>query len=74
MCITSQIEVIAGNGPDEAFRLPEVSGVAVVPALAEGRRCVRSRKILPDVGTDPDFPDLSPRDAQAMRERHAAGL
>ena len=74
VCITSAIEVITGNGPDDAFRLAEVPGVAVVPALAEGRRCARSWKILPTVGSDPDYPDLSPRDAQAMRERKAAGL
>jgi len=74
VCITSGIEVVAGNGPDDAFRLPEVAGVAVVPALAEGRRCARSWKILPTVGSDADYPDLSPRDADAMRERKAAGL
>ncbi|HTJ55933.1 MAG TPA: class I tRNA ligase family protein, partial [Devosiaceae bacterium] len=74
VAITSSIEVIAGNGPTEAFRLPEVEGVAVVPALAVGTRCARSWKILPDVGSDTDYPDLSPRDAQAMRERKAAGL
>jgi isoleucyl-tRNA synthetase len=74
ICITSAIEVISGNGPAEAFRLAEVPGVAVVPALAEGKRCARSWKILPTVGSDPDYPDLSPRDAEAMRERHAAGL
>jgi isoleucyl-tRNA synthetase len=74
VCITSGIEVLAGNGPDDAFRLPEVPGVAVVPALAEGRRCARSWKILPTVGSDADYPDLSPRDADAMRERKAVGL
>jgi isoleucyl-tRNA synthetase len=46
----------------------------VVPALAQGQRCARSRKILPEVGSDPEYPDLSLRDAQAMRERRAAGL
>ncbi len=66
--------MIAGEGPAEAFRLDEVRGVAVVFARAEGRRCARSWKILPEVGSDPEFPDLSPRDAQAMRERRAAGL
>jgi isoleucyl-tRNA synthetase len=72
--ITSDIELIQGEGPVEAFRLDEVSGVSVVFALAEGRRCARSWKILPDVGSDKDYPDLSRRDAQAMRERIAAGL
>jgi len=74
VCITSAIEVIPGEGPSEAFRLPEVPGVAVVPGLAQGRRCARSWKILPEVGSDPEYPDLSPRDAEAMRERKALGL
>jgi isoleucyl-tRNA synthetase len=74
VCITSAISVVAGAGPEDAFRLDDVPGVAVVPGLAEGRRCARSWKILPEVGTDPDYPDLSLRDAEAMRERKAAGL
>ncbi|HHY49348.1 MAG TPA: class I tRNA ligase family protein, partial [Alphaproteobacteria bacterium] len=74
ICITSGIAVSEEEGPADAFRLPEVPGVAVVPARAEGRRCARSWKILPTVGADPEYPDLSPRDAQAMRERQAAGL
>jgi isoleucyl-tRNA synthetase len=48
--------------------------VAVVPALAEGRRCARSWKVSPDVGSDADYPDVTPRDAQALRERAASGL
>jgi isoleucyl-tRNA synthetase len=63
-----------GEAPADAFRLDEVPGVAVLPALAQGTRCARSWKILPTVGSDPDYPDLSPRDAEAMRERKAAGL
>ncbi|HEY0920212.1 isoleucine--tRNA ligase [Devosia sp.] len=74
ICITSAIEVTAGEGPEDAFRLDEVPGVAVAFAPAKGKRCARSWKILPEVGSDPDYPDLSPRDAQAMRERRAAGL
>ncbi|MBI4045553.1 MAG: isoleucine--tRNA ligase, partial [Devosia nanyangense] len=74
IAITSSIEVNGGDGPADAFRLEEVAGVAVVPALAQGKRCARSWKILPEVGSEADFPDLSPRDAQAMRERAAAGL
>ncbi|WP_108395564.1 isoleucine--tRNA ligase [Devosia submarina] len=72
IAITSDIEVIAGTG--EGFTLEDVPGVAVAPALAEGNRCARSWKILPEVGTDPDFPDVTLRDAQALRERAAAGL
>jgi isoleucyl-tRNA synthetase len=72
IAITSQARLVRGEGPPEAFRLPEVAGVAVVPARAEGRRCARSWKVLPEVGSDPDYPDLSPRDAAAMREFEAA--
>ncbi|MBB3809487.1 isoleucine--tRNA ligase [Pseudochelatococcus contaminans] len=72
ICITSAITVEAGEGPEDAFRLPEVPGVAVVFARAEGRKCARSWKILPEVGTDPDYPDVTPRDAEALREWDAA--
>jgi isoleucyl-tRNA synthetase len=68
VCITSGIEVLRGEGPPDAFRLDEVRGVAVVPARAEGRKCARSWKISPLVGTDPDYPDVTPRDAEALRE------
>ncbi len=71
--ITSALELVAGDGPTAAFRLDDVPGVAVLPLPAVGRRCARSWKISPEVGSDPDYPQLSPRDAQAMRERAAAG-
>jgi isoleucyl-tRNA synthetase len=55
-------------GPADAFRLPEVSGVAVQPKLAEGSKCARSWRITTDVGSDPDYPEVSARDAAALRE------
>ena len=66
--ITSQAQLIEGDGPADAWRLDDVPGVAVVPKLAEGRKCARSWRILPEVGSDPDYPDLSLRDAAAVRE------
>ena len=66
--ITSGATLIAGEGPPDAFRLDEVPGVAVEFRRAEGRKCARSWKILPSVGSDPEYPDVSPRDAQALRE------
>ena len=74
IAITSAVEIRQDEGPAEAFRLDDVPGVSVVPALARGRRCARSWKVLPEVGSDPDYPDVSLRDAQALRERAAAGL
>jgi isoleucyl-tRNA synthetase len=63
---TSQAVLVPGEGPAEAFRLAEVSGVAVLPLKAEGRKCARSWRILPEVGSDPRYPDLSSRDADAV--------
>jgi isoleucyl-tRNA synthetase len=71
ICITSAIVVTAEPGPADAFRLDDVADVSVVPARATGRKCARSWKVLPEVGTDPDWPDLSLRDAEAMREIEA---
>jgi isoleucyl-tRNA synthetase len=66
--ITSGAKLIEGEGPADAFRLDAVKGVAVVFKPAEGRRCARSWKITPEVGSDPEFPDITPRDAEAVRE------
>ncbi len=66
--ITSGARLIAKSPPEGAFTLPDVPGVGVVVKLAQGRKCARSWRILPDVGADPDYPDLSPRDAAAVRE------
>ncbi len=68
VCITSGITIEASAGPADAFRLPEVADVAVVPKLAEGVKCARSWRITTDVGSDPDYPDVSARDAAALRE------
>ncbi|HVY03583.1 MAG TPA: class I tRNA ligase family protein, partial [Caulobacterales bacterium] len=66
LCITSGVKIEAGEGPAGAFHLPEVPGVWVVPEKAEGRKCARSWRILPEVGHDPRYPDLSLRDADAV--------
>ena len=72
VCITSAIRIESGEGPADAFRLDDVRGVAVVPAPAEGRKCARSWRVTPDVGADPAYPDVTPRDARALREWDAA--
>jgi isoleucyl-tRNA synthetase len=70
--ITSAAMLMEGEGPAEAFRLDDVRGVAVVSARAEGKKCSRSWKISPLVGSDSEFPDVTPRDAQALREFQSA--
>jgi isoleucyl-tRNA synthetase len=72
LCIVSDIVVEAGEGPADAFRLTEVPGVWVVVEKAQGRKCARSWKFSPDVGADPRYPDLSPRDADAVAAWDAA--
>ncbi|MCA6122389.1 isoleucine--tRNA ligase [Bradyrhizobium sp. WSM 1704] len=74
VCITSSYEVREGEAPAGAFRLDGVPGVAVVVEKAVGTKCARSWKILPTVGEDPDYPDVSPRDAKALREWKALGV
>ncbi len=50
ICITSDIILTNDPSPAEAFRLPEAEGVGVVFEKAEGEKCQRCWKILPDVG------------------------
>ena len=72
--ITSNAMVTNEDPPAGAFRLNDVPGVAVVVEKAVGTKCARSWKILPTVGDDPEYPDVSPRDAQALREWKALGM
>jgi isoleucyl-tRNA synthetase len=72
VAITSGLTVMPGEGPHDAFRLDDVPGVAVEFRPAQGIKCARSWKILPSVGTDPEYPEVTPRDAQALREWAAA--
>ena len=74
VCITSNAMVTNDDPPPSAFKLNDVPGVAVVVEKAVGSKCARSWKILPTVGEDPEFPDVSPRDAQALREWKALGV
>ena len=68
LCITSAGSWVQGEGPAGAFRMPEVAGVAVTVHRAEGAKCARSWKLSPSVGSDPRYPDVTPRDAKALRE------
>jgi isoleucyl-tRNA synthetase len=72
--ITSNAMATNEDPPAGAFRLDDVPGVAVVVEKAVGIKCARSWKILPTVGEDPEYPDVSPRDAQALREWRALGV
>ncbi|MCI5078526.1 isoleucine--tRNA ligase [Oricola sp.] len=73
ICITSAISVSPKPAPSGAFTLPEVAGVAVVPELAMGNKCARSWRVTEDIGSDAEFPEVSARDAAALRELRALG-
>jgi isoleucyl-tRNA synthetase len=72
IAITSAVTIAPGDGPASAFRLDDVPAVAAEFRPAHGTKCARSWKIRPDVGTDPDYPDVTARDAAALREWDAA--
>ncbi len=73
ICITSGINVTDAAAPADAFTLDDVKGVAVVPVRAEGEKCARSWRYTTDVGSDPEFPEVSARDAAALHELKALG-
>jgi isoleucyl-tRNA synthetase len=72
IAITSGISVNAEASPAEAFRLAEVPGVAVVPRPAEGGKCERCWKVLPEVGSVAAAPQTCNRCADAVQHLGAA--
>jgi isoleucyl-tRNA synthetase len=66
ICITSAITLLSDAPPADAFRLAGEDAVAVVPALAKGRKCARSWRVTEDVGSNPAYPELSARDAAVV--------
>jgi isoleucyl-tRNA synthetase len=74
ICITSDIGVeTAATAPESAFRLSDTPGVAVVVERAAGVKCARSWKYFDSATADPAYPEVTPRDAQALKEMKAAG-
>ncbi|MCC6007656.1 MAG: isoleucine--tRNA ligase, partial [Rhodobacteraceae bacterium] len=51
LCITSRVTLSDTPAPGAAFRLEDVPGIAVVFAPAEGHKCARCWKVLPEVGS-----------------------
>jgi isoleucyl-tRNA synthetase len=72
LCITSGMTIEAGEGPAEAFRLPEAPGVAVVVEKAGGVKFARSWKYFDPATANPRYPDITPRDAEAVAAWDAA--
>jgi isoleucyl-tRNA synthetase len=66
IAITSAAHVATGEGPADAFRLPDVAGAAVTFHHAQGDKCARCWMILPEVGNVPEHGDLCHRCADAV--------
>ncbi|WP_455479621.1 isoleucine--tRNA ligase [Bartonella sp. B23] len=73
ICITSTLTISQDVAPADAFTLSDVEGVSVYPGKALGRKCARSWRYTQDVGSDPAYPDVSARDAAALRELQMLG-
>ena len=72
IAITSDISLIEGDVPDGAFTLDEIPGVGVVPVTAEGGKCERCWRVLPEVGSRPEAPGTCGRCADAVAAGRAA--
>ena len=64
--ITSGGDLVAGPAPAGAFTLPDVPGVAVVPAPASGNKCARCWQVLEEVGKSAKHPLLCVRCEEAV--------
>jgi isoleucyl-tRNA synthetase len=74
VCITSDIAIEFGTpAPEKAFRLAESPDVGVVVERAQGVKCARSWRYFDASTALPDFPDVTPRDGEALRELKALG-
>ena len=73
IAITSAAHVAAGAAGEGSFALEDVPGARVSFAKAEGGKCVRCWRVLPEVGSEADHPELCGRCAEAVRLLPPAG-
>jgi isoleucyl-tRNA synthetase len=66
IAITSGVTLSQEPAPDGLFVISDVPGVAVLVSGAEGEKCERCWRILPEVGHQHDHPTLCARCAQAV--------
>jgi len=66
ICITSGIEVAIGPPPAGAFTLDELPSIGAQPALADGEKCARCWRVLPEVGQLATAPEVCGRCADAV--------
>jgi isoleucyl-tRNA synthetase len=69
VAITSDLTLRETPAPDGAFAVPEVAGVGVVVEAAEGGKCQRCWRVLPEVD---DAHEVCGRCDDALRRLDAA--
>ncbi|MEE8516336.1 MAG: class I tRNA ligase family protein, partial [Alphaproteobacteria bacterium] len=69
--ITSAATLKEGAGPDDAFTVPEIPGIAVVVGIARGEKCQRCWQVLSEVGDDDK--DICRRCTDAIANHAASG-
>ena len=70
--ITSSADLVTGTAPDSAFRLPDVADIGVVVGMADGEKCARCFRVLPEVGTIASAPQTCRRCAGAVQATRSA--
>ena len=73
ICITSAGVVRQAAPPADSFTMPDIAGVGVRVTLAPGEKCQRCWKVLPEVGSIKEHPDLCRRCAAAVDALASAG-
>ena len=73
IAITSAATLVEGPPPEGAFTLDDVAGIGVVAGLAQGDKCGRCWKVLPEVGDDGEHADLCHRCVVAVGALAPAG-
>jgi len=66
IAITSGGTLIHNAPPEGVFMLEDVDGIGVVSKLADGDKCQRCWRVLPEVGKRAEAPDLCGRCADAV--------
>jgi isoleucyl-tRNA synthetase len=72
LSIVSAAELTDAPAPAGAFTLPDLPGIAVTVGPAEGEKCQRCWRVLPEIGSVAAYPDLCGRCADAVEHHHGA--
>ncbi len=71
--ITSSAELLEGQSPSSVFTIEDVEGIGVLPQIAEGKKCIRCFKVLPEVGSIVGHTEVCNRCADAADNFFSVG-